>query len=169
MDTRRLRIGTAAAAALLAGAAACGHDSGGTARQGAPTPPPTTSAPTTARPAPTTPPATEPAAPATTPPVPTRTATTAPPARSDTAACFDGTCEISVAEPLTIRVDSHRFGFSSFRITEVGAGGVTVEARTGGTYLQSGVSPGGTAGLNDLQVRVKSVRGGVADLVLSVR
>jgi hypothetical protein len=164
MDTRRLRIGTVAAAVLLAGAAACGHDSGGTARQGAPTPPPTTSSAPTAPP--TTPPTTEPA---TTEPAPTRTATSAPPARTDTAGCFDGTCEISVAEPLTIRVDSHRFGFSSFRITKVGAGGVTVEARTGGTYLQSGVSPGGTAGLNDLQVRVKSVRGGVADLVLSVR
>jgi hypothetical protein len=70
-----------------------------------------------------------------------------------------------VSKPTTIPVDS-RFGFGTFKITHIGADGVTVEAHSGGTNLESGVSPGGTAGLNGLLVRVKSVTGHTA--VLSI-
>jgi hypothetical protein len=84
----------------------------------------------------------------------------------NTKACFDGTCEVAIPSPMTIAVDS-RFGFSHFKVTHIGSGGVTVEASAGGTFLQSGVSPGGTAGLNGLSIRVKSVTGHTAILVIS--
>lgn len=172
MDSRRLRIGTTAAAVLaalaLALTASCGDgngNDGGAGRHGAPTvpePPARTAAP---------PPATRPAAPAETrTTAPAEARTTAPAeVRTDPAACFDGSCEITVTKPMAIRVDADRFGFSSVRITRIGAGGVTVEADSGGTYLQSGVSAGGTAALNDLAVRVRSVHGGTARLELSAR
>lgn len=155
MNIHGVRIGmTAAAVLLLAATAACGGGATapatGTGRPAAPSPPATVA-----------------------PTVPSSAATAAPrpttPEPADTAACFDGSCEITVTKPVTIRVDGDRFGFSSFTITRIGASGVTVEARAGGAYLRSGVSPGGTAGLNNLSVRVKSVRGHTADLVLSRR
>jgi len=94
-------------------------------------------------------------------PVPPPTA-----AGADLRACFDGSCEIAVAGPVTIPVDG-RFGFSTFRITRIGAGGVTVEATGDGTSLRSSVGPGGTAALNAIAVRVRSVSHGTALLSIT--
>ncbi|WP_328465711.1 hypothetical protein [Streptomyces sp. NBC_00448] len=156
--------GAVVAAAVLAGCGSGGRGGGhgsGTA-QGAGRTPATTAASTSTAPAP---------AP---PPVPPATATTPAPASpsagttTDLHACYDGTCEITVSRPVTIPVDS-RFGFSAFKVTRIGPDGVTIEANGGGTHLESGVSPGGTAALNGISVRVGSVHGGTADLSISHR
>lgn len=80
--------------------------------------------------------------------------------------CYDGSCEITVTGPVTIPV-ADRFGFPAVEVTRVGADGVTIEANGGGTHLESGVSPGGTAALNGISVRVRAVRGSTAELSIS--
>lgn len=86
---------------------------------------------------------------------------------AELSACYDGTCEISVPAPTTIPVDAGRFGFSRFRIVRIGPDGVTIEAASEGTYLQSTVSTGGTAALNGLAVHVDSVHADRAHLSLT--
>ncbi|WP_335970262.1 hypothetical protein [Streptomyces sp. CA2R106] len=44
---------------------------------------------------------------------------------------------------------------------------MSVTADGGGTHLESGVSPGGTAALNSISVRVVSVRGHTAVLAVT--
>jgi hypothetical protein len=131
---------------------------GGTATSFAPAPPPSPFTPAPIR---------KPTATQRQTPAPAKAA---PPAAggadSNSRACFDGTCRISVSKPTDIPVDS-RFGFSTFAITHIGADGVTVEAEGGGTHLRSGVSPGGTASLNGLSIRVRSVSGHTARLSIS--
>lgn len=154
-----------AAVALAVGAAsllvACGSgDGGGGADTGAraPSVPSRTTAPS-ASPSPS---------PSLAAPSPTHTPSAAPTRKAtDTAGCYDGTCRVTVTGPTTIRVDPHRFGFSSFRVTRISSSGVTVAASGAGTHLESGVSPGGTAGLNGLRVKVLSASGGAADLQLT--
>lgn len=161
--------GAVLAAAVLAGCGSGGHGDGhgsGTA-QGAGRTPATTAAATSTAPAPAPPPV-----PPTTASIPTTATTpaTASPsaATTDLHACYDGTCEITVSRPVTVPVDG-RFGFSAFKVTHIGPDGVTIEANGAGTHLESGVSPGGTAALNGISVRVRSVHGGTADLSISHR
>ncbi|SEG25379.1 hypothetical protein SAMN05216223_10462 [Actinacidiphila yanglinensis] len=80
--------------------------------------------------------------------------------------CYDGSCEITVTGPVTIPV-ADRFGFPAVEVTHVGADGVTIEANGGGTHLESGVGPGGTAALNGISVRVRAVHGNTAELSVS--
>ncbi|MFJ2958537.1 hypothetical protein [Streptomyces sp. NPDC087270] len=163
--------GAVLAAAVLAGCGSGGHGDGhgsGSA-QGAGRTPATTAAATSTAPAPAPPPV--PPATASIPTTATTPATATPSAgtaTTDLHACYDGTCEITVSRPVTIPVDG-RFGFSAFKVTHIGPDGVTIEANGGGTHLESGVSPGGTAALNGILVRVGSVHGGTADLSISHR
>jgi hypothetical protein len=151
-----------------------GHGSGsgqGTAAAGstaaAPAPPPATSADAATTPAATTPapPATSASGTSASGTSETRPSSAAPPP-AGVGSCYDGTCEITVSRPVTIPVDS-RFGFSSFKVTHIGTDGVTIRASGRGTDLESGVSPGGTAALNGISVRVRSVHGHTADLAIS--
>ncbi|MFI1092163.1 hypothetical protein [Streptomyces sp. NPDC020917] len=102
------------------------------------------------------------------PPSPVRTTTAARrPAGDSAASCYDGSCTITVTHPVTVAVDPHRFGFSSFRVTSVGANGVGIAADTGGTHLQSSGSPGSHLTLNDLTVHVLSATPHAARLQVS--
>lgn len=166
-DRSGTRTAPAAAGVLLVAAAGwvtgCGGGGGGSEPAAAPPGTTSVSAPGTT-PAATTPP---PSRTATAAPPPSRTRTAAAAPHTDTSGCYDGSCRITVTKPVTIRVDAHRFGFGSFRVTRIAASGVTVVADTGGTHLESGVSPGGTAGLNELRVHVLSATDGSAELQLT--
>lgn len=82
--------------------------------------------------------------------------------------CYDGRCKITVSEPASIKVNSHRFGFGKVRITHVSSRSVKMSATTtGGARLSGSTSPGGTVRLNNLKMAVKSVTGHRARLVLT--
>ncbi|MEU9796588.1 hypothetical protein AB0E27_39565 [Streptomyces sparsogenes] len=82
--------------------------------------------------------------------------------------CYDGRCKITVSAPTSIKVDSHRFGFGKLRITHASSRSVAMSATTtNGTRLSGSTSPGGTVWLNNLKIRVKSVSGHKARLVLT--
>jgi hypothetical protein len=134
------------AAAVLAGCTSSADETSGKARPGPPTPASVSAA------------ATAPA-PATGTPSPSRTSPSPAPHRTagdGTASCYDGSCTVTVTRPVTIAVDPHRFGFSSFRVTSISAAGVGIEAVTSGTRLQSSGSPGSRLTLNSLTVRILS-------------
>lgn len=80
-----------------------------------------------------------------------------------TEACFDGRCELTVSEPLSVEVDS-RFGVGDLRVTKVTEDTVVLRSSGAGTRLSSSVGEGGTGGLNGLGFRVKSLEGGTAVL-----
>ncbi|MFF9038789.1 hypothetical protein ACF090_25340 [Streptomyces sp. NPDC014892] len=80
-----------------------------------------------------------------------------------TEACFDGRCELTVSEPLSIEVDS-RFGVGDLRVTKITDDTVVLRSSGAGTHLSSSVGEGGTGGLNGLGFRVKSLEGGAAVL-----
>ncbi|MEE1837760.1 hypothetical protein [Streptomyces sp. SP17KL33] len=80
-----------------------------------------------------------------------------------TEACFDGRCELTVSEPLSIEVDS-RFGVGDLRVTKITDDTVVLRSSGAGTHLSSSVGEGGTGGLNGLGFRVKSLEGGTAVL-----
>ena len=80
-----------------------------------------------------------------------------------TKACFDGRCELTVSEPLSIEVDS-RFGVGDLRVTKITDDTVVLRSSGAGTHLSSSVGEGGTGGLNGLGFRVKSLDGGTAVL-----
>ena len=178
MDTRiygKAAVVTVSVALGLAALSGCGADGGGPAGGGHPRPARTNSA-SPAGAAPATSSATSPGTVSAPPPASSSapaavTRTPAKPAApggnaADLKACYDGRCEISVSRPVTIPVDG-RFGFTKFSITHIGAEGVTIAAHSAGTSLESGVSPGGTAALNGLSVKVKSVTGGTALLEIT--
>ncbi|BBJ46791.1 hypothetical protein SSPO_095090 [Streptomyces antimycoticus] len=82
--------------------------------------------------------------------------------------CYDGRCKITVSRPTNIAVDSHRFGFGKLRITHISSRSVKMSATTtGGARLSGSTSPGGTVRLNSLNIRVQSVSGHKAKLVLT--
>jgi hypothetical protein len=82
--------------------------------------------------------------------------------------CYDGRCKITVSEPASIKVNSHRFGFGKLRITHISSRSVKMSATTtGGGRLSGSTSPGGTIRLNNLKILVKSVSGHKARLVLT--
>ncbi len=172
MGARAYGTAIAAAVMVVAGCTAlagCGPDGSGGAGAAEPTwfrPPAASRTPASSH-APAPPPGTA-SAPSAADPAPTApTGSPAPTAPADPHACYDGTCEISVSAATEIPVDAHRFGFSRFRVVDVGPDDVTVEATAEGTYLQSTVGPGGTAALNGLAVHVDSVHGGKALLSLT--
>lgn len=88
-------------------------------------------------------------------------------AASGAGPCYDGTCRKRVSESRSIRVDSSRFGFRRVHITSITRTSVTVEAGTANSWLRSTVGEGGTAGLNNLRIRVASINNGKATLVFS--
>lgn len=162
-----------AAAAFLAGCTSSADGTSGTSHPGPPNPgtPATTAAGatpggTTAAASPSTSPTAR-ATPSATP-SPSRPSTAAKrPAGDSAASCYDGSCTITVTHPVTVAVDPHRFGFSSFRVTSVSANGVGIAADTGGTHLQSSGSPGSRLSLNNLTVRVLSATSHSARLAVS--
>lgn len=81
--------------------------------------------------------------------------------------CYDGRCKITVSQPTSIKVNSHRFGFGKVRITHISSRSVKMSATTGGVHLSGSASPGGTVRLNNLKIWVKSVTGHKARLVLT--
>ncbi|MDX3637880.1 hypothetical protein [Streptomyces sp. MB09-02B] len=80
-----------------------------------------------------------------------------------TGPCFDGRCELTVSEPLSIEVDS-RFGVGDLRVTKITDDAVVLRSSGAGTHLSSSIGEGGTGGLNGLGFRVKSLEGGTAVL-----
>ncbi|MGW0707497.1 hypothetical protein ACWD4G_16300 [Streptomyces sp. NPDC002643] len=82
---------------------------------------------------------------------------------SDVEACFDGRCDLTVSEPMTVRMDG-RLGVSDLRITKITEDTVVLQSSGAGTFLSSSVGEGSTGGLNGLGFRVKSLRGGTAVL-----
>jgi hypothetical protein len=144
------------AAAVLAGCTSSADDTSGKARPGPPTPASVSAAATASAPATgTSHSRTSPS------PAPHRTA------GDGTASCYDGSCTVTVTRPVTIAVDPHRFGFSSFRVTSISAAGVGIEAATSGTRLQSSGSPGSRLTLNSLTVRILSSSAHAARLEVS--
>lgn len=80
--------------------------------------------------------------------------------------CFDGTCRIRVRTPVTIPVDSRRFGFSSVHVTVSGSM-VDVSASGPGFALGGGSTVPGDMGLNNLRIHAQSLHGKIVTLVFS--
>ncbi|MEU8825736.1 hypothetical protein [Streptomyces sp. NPDC048636] len=81
--------------------------------------------------------------------------------------CYDGRCKITVSAPKTIKVKSGKFGFGKLKIAHISSRTVKMSTTTtGGVYLSSSTSPGGTLKFNNLKIWVKSVSGRKAKLQL---
>ncbi|MBY8877426.1 hypothetical protein [Actinacidiphila acidipaludis] len=72
------------------------------------------------------------------------------------ASCYAASCVLTVTRPGSVLLDVRRFGFSSFRVTTIGADGVGVEADGNGSDLFSSGGPGSRLTLGRLTVRVLS-------------
>lgn len=104
------------------------------------------------------------AMPTTTGPKPATTQTTQTgSAAPDVAACYSGTCEITVSGPISFPV-SPTFGVDTVSVAAIGTDTVAVDATGPGITLGVGVQVGSSGGLNNLTVTVLSVRAGTAVL-----